>query len=104
VPDSDGPEPSRSEFLRLKPRIPEGVAQRSFPGETVLLNLSTGQYHGLNETGGAMVEAIERAESVGEAARRLAERYEVPQPDIEADLHRFCRELEARGLLTLAGP
>ena len=104
MPDRDGPGPSRTDFLRLKPGIPEGVAQRSFPGETVLLNLATGQYHGLNETGGAMIEELEKADSVGEAARRLAERYEMPEPDIEVDLQRFCRELEARGLLTLAAP
>jgi Coenzyme PQQ synthesis protein D (PqqD) len=104
VSDSGENESSRAAFLRLRPLIPEDVARRSFPGETVLLNLSTGQYHGLNETGGAMVEELERAGSVGEAARRLAERYAVPAPDLEEDLRRFCRDLEHRGLLTLAVP
>lgn len=102
MPEHDEVEASLEAFLRLHPRIPDDVARRSFPGETVLLNLSTGQYHGLNETGGAMVEELERAGSVGEAARRLAERYAVPAPSLEGDLRQFCRDLERRGLLTLA--
>ena len=39
-------------------RIPKHVVFRSFGSETVLLNLSTGQYHGLRGTGGRMLEVL----------------------------------------------
>ena len=72
---------------------------RAFVNETVLLNLDTGQYHGINPTGGRMLEEIVRSATLREAAARLAELYERPVTEIEDDLSAFCTDLEERGLL-----
>jgi hypothetical protein len=81
-------------------RVPEHVVYRSFEAETLLLNLQTGQYHGLNETGGRMLELLKQTEGrVGDAARLLADEYEVDPEEIAPDLASFCAALAERGLV-----
>jgi Coenzyme PQQ synthesis protein D (PqqD) len=83
-------------------KVPEHVVHRSFEAETLLLNLETGQYHGLNETGGRMLELLETTQGrIREAVEKLAAEYEVPFEDIAPDLTAFCSDLEERGLLVV---
>jgi len=77
---------------------------RSFEAETLVLNLQTGQYHGLNPTGGRMFELLEQCGSVREAAVRLAEEYAVDFDEIAPDLASFCADLRERGLIELSEP
>jgi hypothetical protein len=80
-------------------RVPQHVVFRAFVAETVILNLETGQYHGLNPTGGRMIEVLDRVGRVDEAATLLAAEYSIPVEDITGDLQRFCSDLAARGLI-----
>ena len=81
--------------------IPDHVVHRDFPGETVVLNLETGQYHGLNATARRMFAALGVADSIGTAAAGLAREFGVPQEQIERDLHNLCTALAERGLLEI---
>lgn len=94
---------STSMLLAAKIRVPQHVVYRSFPSETVLLNLQTGKYHGLNATAGRMLDALGRAECVRDAAAALAEAYGQPQEVIERDLCRLCASLLERGLVEADG-
>ena len=82
-------------------RIPEHVVYRDFASETVILNLETGRYHSVNPTGAVMLETLDSAPTVAEAAERLAQRYERPLDEIESDLCAFCEGLLERNLLEL---
>jgi hypothetical protein len=82
-------------------RIPDHVVHRDFPGETVILNLETGQYHGLNATAGRMFAALERSGSIDRAATVLAGEFCVPRDQIERDLRDLCCALVDRGLVEL---
>ena len=82
-------------------RIPQHVVHRHFPAQTVVLNLHTGRYHGLNPTGGRMLDALGEAPTVAAAARIVADRYLQPQADVECDLCELCAQLLARGLVEL---
>lgn len=82
-------------------RIPQHVVHRHFPTQTVVLNLQTGRYHGLNPTGGRMLDALGQARTVAVAARMVADRYQQPRADVECDLCQLCGELLARGLVEL---
>lgn len=83
-------------------RIPEHVVFRSFPGETVALNLQTGKYHGLNPVAGRMVEVLAASDDVDAAVIVLAEEYEQSREVIEADVRSLCEDLSRRGLVELA--
>jgi hypothetical protein len=84
-------------------RVPQHVVYRSFPAETVVLNLETGQYHGLNPTAGQMLEALQRTGTVRAAAAELAECMCEARSVIEQDLCELCDALHARGLIEIDG-
>ena len=90
-------------LLDASARVPQHVVYRSFPAETVVLNLETGRYHGLNPIGGAMLEALERAATVRAAAVELSQRYEQALSTIERDLCELCRALRQRDLIEIDG-
>lgn len=91
-------------LLASKVEIPQHVVYRSFPSETVVLNLQTGKYHGLNATGGRMLEELQRANCVREAAAALADSYEQDRAGLERDLCELCQALCERGLIEVHGP
>jgi hypothetical protein len=95
--------PNSASLLASKIKVPRHVVYRSFPSETVVLNLETGKYHGLNATAGQMLEALERAACVRDAAATLAESYEQPQAVIEQDMCELCQALLERGLVEVDG-
>ena len=84
-------------------KVPQHVVYRSFPSETVVLNLETGKYHGLNATAGRMLEALERAPSFGEALATITAGYEQPAEVLEQDLRELCDVLHERGLIEIDG-
>jgi hypothetical protein len=83
--------------------VPQHVVYRGFPAETVVLNLHTGKYHGLNATAGRMLEALEQATCVRAAAAAVAEDYEQEQAVVERDMCELCRLLLDRGLIEIDG-
>jgi len=88
-------------MLNASVSVPEHVVYRSFPAETVLLNLETGKYHGLNPTAGRMLEALEKTRTVREAAARLNGEFDQPLERIESDLCGLCAQLAERGLVAV---
>lgn len=100
IPDSLTDDTS---LLAAKVKVPQHVVYRSFPSETVVLNLQTGKYHGLNATAGRMLDELARASCVGEAASALAASYEQDRGVIERDLCRLCESLLERGLIEADG-
>ena len=65
------------EFLDTHPVVPSHVVYRSFEGETLLLNLESGEYYGLNETGSRLLELMsQNSQPLRESIRRLADEYE----------------------------
>ena len=83
--------------------IPQHVVYRRQPSETIVFNLQTGKYHGLNDTAGSMLEALDRAACVRDAAISVATEYDQPQAAIERDMNELCDGLLARGLIELDG-
>jgi Coenzyme PQQ synthesis protein D (PqqD) len=92
------------ELLAAAVRVPQHVVFRSFPVETVVLNLSTGTYHGLNPVGGRMLEALGREATVGAAAASVARSYSQPLEEVERDVCELCAMLLERGLIELDPP
>ncbi len=84
-------------------RLPEHVVHRAFASETVVLNLQTGKYHGLNPVAGRMLEVLEQGVTVQDAARQLATEYDQPIETIEEDLCGLCVDLLERGLIETDG-
>ena len=91
-------------LVATKFRVPHHVVYRSFPSETVMLNLNTGRYHGLNAIAGSMLDALEKASCLREAAAAVAEAYGQSPAVVEEDMCDLCRALLDRGLIELDAP
>lgn len=104
MPDKQADTPTVSQLsdqqlLDARARLPQHVVHRSFVSETVVLNLRTGKYHGLNPTAGRMLEALEAAATVGDAVPGLATEYGLGLDQIQSDLLSLTRGLLERGLI-----
>src|SRR4051795_7394518 len=95
--------PSQAILLKAKIKVPQHIVYRTFPTETVVLNLQTGKYHGLNPTAGKMLQALTEADSVREAAAAVAAEYDAPATTIEVDICDLCQNLLDRGLIERDG-
>ena len=102
---ADESKAEQESLLEATIRLPENVVHRSFEAETLLLNLETGQYHGLNETGGRMLELLETTGGrFRDSIAKLADEYRMSPEEIVPDLVAFCLELQARGLIEVEEP
>lgn len=80
-------------------RLSDDVVYRSFGSETVLLNLKTGQYHGLRGAGGRMLELLSETADLDETARRVAEEFGRPVDEVTRDVNELCDGLRERKLV-----
>jgi Coenzyme PQQ synthesis protein D (PqqD) len=91
-------------FMGATVRVPNHVVYRSFPAETIVLDVEAGVYHGLNHVAGRMLELLDELGRVRAVADHLAEEYDHPPAQIQRDLCRVCQELLDRELIELAEP
>jgi hypothetical protein len=86
-------------LLGARVRVPEHVVYRDFADETVILNLDSGMYHGLNGTAARMLEVLQSSASVGGAIDELTSEFGQPPDVIRRDVLTLCRALADRGLI-----
>jgi Coenzyme PQQ synthesis protein D (PqqD) len=92
----------RDDILASRVVIPDHVVMRAFEAETLVLNLDTGTYHGLNPTGARMLDLLRETDGdVGRSLKALSKEYDMPQDELSDDLVRLCRELAERGLVEI---
>ena len=87
--------------LDARPTIPEHVMARQVGAETVLLNLQTGVYFGLDSVGTEVWALLEQGASLRAIGEELAARYDAPPAQIEADVLRLAGDLARSGLVVL---
>jgi hypothetical protein len=85
----------------LRAVVPHHVVHRTLASETVLLNIQTGHYYGMDGTGGRFFEVLRDARSVGTAVASLIREFDAPADQIRADMLRYCGELLEHGLIEL---
>jgi hypothetical protein len=79
--------------------IPPQVMSRLVDDETVLLDLESGMYFGLDGVGKRIWESISEGNSLSDTAAIIAAEFEVDKERAQADLITFVSYLLARGLL-----
>jgi hypothetical protein len=92
---------SRSALPRpdVKVRVPRHVVYRSFAAETGVMNLDTGEYHGLSLAAGRALELLDRTGSVHRAAIKLAGESGAPIEQAERECAAWCSRLAGLGLI-----
>lgn len=93
--------PEWSEISGRRAAVPEHVVYRALAEETIMLNVETGRYHGLDAIGGRFFAVLQERTTLGEARDALAAEYGEPSERIQADLVAFCDTLRRLGLVEL---
>ena len=83
-------------------QIPEQVVTRQVGDETVLLNLESGTYFGLDPVGSRFLELLEVEGTLATVLAKMLEEFDVTEAQLEADLLRLADEMLASGLLVTA--
>jgi len=79
--------------------VPSHVLVRHLDGESVLLNLETEKYFGLDATGTRMWEVVTNAPSIQEAYGLLTDEFEVEPEELRNHLAELLGKLVENGLL-----
>jgi hypothetical protein len=84
-------------------RVPEDVLLSELDGESVILNLKTETYFGLDEVGTRMWSAVTTADSIQAAYDALVAEYDVEPEQLRTDLSAILDKLLEHGLLEVSG-
>lgn len=84
-----------------RPVVSPDVLSRVLDGETVVLDLGSGTYFGLNEVATRVWELANAGTPVGDIRARLLDEFDVTPERVEHDLEELFGALTARGLLRL---
>lgn len=82
-----------------KVSVPKHVLVRFLDKESVLLNLETERYFGLDDTGTRMWQVVTSAPSIDAAYSQLTEEYDVFPETLRRDLSDLLERLVENGLL-----
>ena len=80
---------------------PSQVVIRPLDDESVLLNLDTETYFGLDEVGTRMLEALRSSGSMDAAVAQLLSEYDVDEATLRSDLQALLQRLVENGLVEL---
>ena len=80
-------------------RIPPQVMSREVGDETVLLDLESGMYFGLDGVGKLIWESVSEGQSLARVAEAIVADYDVDAEQAQSDVLEFAAELVERGLL-----
>ena len=69
------------------------VISETIDGETVVINLASGVYYSLKDTGAAIWASIEQSASLGSIAAMVCSRYAVDGHDIEHEISTLIQKL-----------
>lgn len=87
----------------MKILVPKNVLVRVFENESVILNLDTESYHGLDDVGTRMWTALTQSADIQEAFEALLSEYDVDPARLRQDLDDFLEKLRQRGMVELVG-
>jgi Coenzyme PQQ synthesis protein D (PqqD) len=77
------------------------VVARELGGETVILDLSTGTYFGLDPVGARMWRLLEAGQSLAGVCDAMVEEFEVSRDELERDVLALARDLLDKKLITV---
>ena len=91
-----------SSIWSQKIELSDDVLHQELIGETVLLNLKTEHYFGLDPVGTRIWQVLGETASAEKVVSRLLEEYEVDEVTLRSDVERLIAELAKAGLLRFA--
>ena len=90
--------------LKLSDRVkvPEQVMARQVGEETVMLDLASSTYFGLDPVGARIWQLLVEGKTLAEVCDVMLQEYEVSRAEIERDVTNLAEELARKGLICAA--
>ena len=88
--------------LLNKVTIPSQVMARTVGDETVILDLASGTYFGLDPIGARIWHLMSEGRTLGAICETLLDEYEVTRETLVGDVLRLTTELHTKSLVSLA--
>jgi Coenzyme PQQ synthesis protein D (PqqD) len=88
-------------MLQAKLTLSDDVVAREVDDETMLLDLASGEYFGLNPVGGRFWQLLEQGSSLAETRDTLLDEFEVEAAQLDRDLADLIAQLAEKGLVSL---
>jgi hypothetical protein len=85
--------------LETKLSIPPQVMSRLVGDETVLLDIASGVYFGLDGVGKRIWESVAEGQNLAQTIAVITREFEVDEAQAQADVIEFTNDLVERGLL-----
>lgn len=83
-------------------QVPEGVLISNLQDESVILNLDSERYFGLDNVGTRILTVLTNSDSIQTAYESLLEEYEVDRAVLRADLVALIESLLQQGLVQVS--
>ena len=81
--------------------VPQNVMFRELEGESVILNIDSESYYGLDDVGTRMWEVLTQSESIQTAFETLIDEYDVQPDRLRDDLAGLIEQLAEKALIEL---
>lgn len=86
----------------MRVSVPEDVLIRELDGESVILNLKSERYFGLDEVGTRMWEVLSTSGTIADAYQTLLSEYDVVPEQLQSDLDNLLEQLIQNGLINVS--
>jgi Coenzyme PQQ synthesis protein D (PqqD) len=93
--------PAMSISFSDRVKIPDDVLISKLQEESVILNLDSERYYGLDDVGTRILSVLTTSESIGAAYETLVKEYEVDAQVLRQDLIELIENLSKQGLISL---
>ncbi len=84
-------------------KIPDDVLISKLQEESVILNLDSERYYGLDDVGTRFLSVLTTSESIEAAYETLAKEYDVDGQLLRNDLAELVEKLAAQGIIQVSG-
>ena len=79
--------------------IAEGLEAANLEGETVLLDVNSGHYFGLNEVGSRIIDLVAEPTTADAVVQTMAAEYDVDEERLASDVASFIQQMIERKLI-----
>ena len=83
-------------------RVPDDVLISNLQEESVILNLDSERYYGLDDVGTQFLSALNTADSIEAAYEKLSQEYDVDEEVLRKDLLTLVENLVEQGIVQLS--
>ncbi len=90
-------------FMTSRVTVPDDVLMRELDGESVILNLASEHYYGLDEVGTRMWQLLATPKTIEDAYEILLTEYDVEPDRLLHDMQELIEQLVEHGLLQIEG-